>query len=365
MVRGVSEAMSQVSDGVFVRPFGVLPDGRQVEQYLLRNCWGMQASIMTYGGIVTALTAPDREGRMADIVLGFDDLEGYLADHPYFGALIGRYGNRISSGAFDIDGRRYELTKNDGKSHLHGGACGFDKALWHAAPMSDAGCPQLRLHHVSEDGDEGYPGKLEATVTYSLNDENELRISYRATTDAPTHVNMTSHSYFNLGGADGRSCGDHMMTINADRFIVADENLIPTGEIREVAGTPMDFRRPNSIESRIDDDDEQLRFGGGYDHTWVLNEGPHPPTLAARVSDPESGRVMEVLTTEPGVQFYTANFLDGSLLGKGGSAYHRRCAFCLETQHYPDSPNRPEFPSTVLQPGEVFESTTVFRFTVE
>jgi len=348
--------------GVVKKPFGDLPDGRAVDLYLLTNENGMRASIATYGGIVTSLTAPDRNGRLTDVVLGFDDLDGYLAGHPYFGAIVGRYGNRIANGVFTLDDQTYALAQNNNENHLHGGLSGFDKARWAAQTRSLPEGPQLQLTHVSADGEEGYPGRLEVTVDYTLTHENELRIDYSATTDKPTHVNLTNHSYFNLAGAGGGDILDHEVLINADHFTPVDGGLIPTREIREVEGTPMDFRQPVAIGKRIDDDDTQLQFGSGYDHNWVMNKDGSGLSLAARVFEPTTGRVMEVLTREPGVQFYTANFLDGSLTGKDGTVYGRRCAFCLETQHFPDSPNRPEFPTTVLRPGEVYETTTVYRF---
>jgi len=354
-----------LGDGIMKRPFGNLPDGRDVELYNLTNDNGMAASITTYGGIVTALTTPDFRGRFADVVLGFEDLEGYLAGHPYFGAIIGRFGNRIGRGSFSLDDQTYHLARNNSGNHLHGGEAGFDKALWRARPRSGPEGPHLRLEHVSPDGEEGYPGRLDVTVTYTLTNDNELRIDYHATTDKPTIVNLTNHSYFNLTGPGGGDILRHEVLINADHFTPVDEWLIPTGVIQRVEGTPMDFRRPVAIGARIEDDFEQIRLGGGYDHNFVLNRSTTGLTLAATVSEPTSGRVMEVLTSEPGVQFYTANFLDGSITGKGGVVYGRRCAFCLETQHFPDSPNKPVFPTVVLRPGEVYESTTIYRFSAQ
>jgi len=349
-------------EGITKKPFGTLPDGRDVEMYALTNHNGMRASITTYGGIVASLTAPDRNAEFADVVLGFSDLDGYLAGHPYFGAIVGRYGNRIAGGSFNLDDQTYVLAQNNNGNNLHGGIEGFDKALWLAQPQSLPEGPQLRLTHVSADSEEGYPGRLDVMVNYTLTHDNAFRIDYRATTDTPTHVNLTNHSYFNLAGPGGGDILGHEVLINADRFTPVDDGLIPTGEIRGVDGTPMDFRQPVAIGKRIDDANEQLHFGSGYDHNWVLNKNDSDLSLAARVFEPTSGRVMEVLTSEPGVQFYTANFLDGSLTGKGGTVYGRRCALCLETQHFPDSPNRPEFPTTVLRPGEVYETTTVYRF---
>lgn len=355
---------SFAEDSVTRKPFGKTPDGQAVDLYVLTNAAGMRATIMTYGAIVTSLTAADRDGKMDDVVLGFDSLDGYLAGHPYFGAIVGRYGNRIGNGTFSLDGKQYRLAKNDNdKNHLHGGLKGFDKAVWQArASLGKAG-PVVRLTHTSPDGDEGYPGTLKVTVTYTLAEDNALRIEYRATTDKPTPVNLTNHSYFNLAGQGNGDILGHKMMIRADRFTPVDAGLIPTGELREVEGTPMDFRQPAVIGARIDQDDEQLRFGKGYDHNWVLTKQQgRKLSLAARVYEPTSGRVLEVLTTEPGIQFYTGNFLDGTLTGKRSVVYKHRYGFCLETQHFPDSPNKPQFPSTILRPGQQYTSRTVFRF---
>ena len=362
----IADSNAMKNDPVIAqKSLGSLPDGRDVDVYVLTNNNGMRASISTWGGIVTGLTAPDSQGEFADVVLGFDDLDGYLAGHPYFGAIVGRYGNRIARGAFTLDEQAYNLAKNNNGNHLHGGEVGFDKKLWTVQPLSNAKEPQLHLTAISADGEEGYPGRLDIEVTYTLTHENELRIDYRATTDKPTHINLTNHSYFNLAGAGNGDILGHELSINADEFTPVDAGLIPSGEIRNVAGTPMDFRTPITIGARIDDDDEQLRFGSGYDHNWILNPADALLSMAARVHEPSTGRVMEVLTSEPGVQFYTANFLDGSLAGKQGRTYGRRSAFCLETQHFPDSPNRPKFPTTVLRPGEVYETTTVYNFLAE
>jgi len=354
-----------VDDHITKKPFGKLPDGREVELYVLTNHSGMQVSITTYGGIITALTAPDRRGHFADVVLGFDRLDPYLAGHPYFGAIVGRYANRIAKGSFTLDGETYALAVNSNDNHLHGGTTGFDKILWRAQSRSTPEGPQLALGYVSPDGEEGYPGRLDVTVTYTLTHDNSLRIDYRAATDKPTSVNLTNHSYFNLAGQGSGSTLDHRVSIDADRFTPVDVGLIPTGELRRVRDTPMDLREPIAIGARIDDNHEQLRFAGGYDHNWVLNKGEAELSLAARVLEPTTGRVMEVLTREPGVQFYTANFLDGSLSGKEGAVYARRCALCLETQHFPDSPNRPEFPSTILRPGDRYDTTTIYRFSIQ
>jgi aldose 1-epimerase len=349
--------------GIIKEPFDALPDGREVDLFVLTNESEMQASITTYGGIVTSLVTPDRSGELADVVLGFDDLDGYLAGHPYFGAVVGRYGNRIAGGRFTLDDQSYDLARNNDGNHLHGGYFGFDKALWSAqADLTEDG-PRLQLHHVSPDGDEGYPGRLDVTVEYTLTHDNAIRIDYAAATDRPTPVNLTNHSYFNLAGPGGDILG-HEVLINADRFTPVDDSMIPTGEILGVEGTPMDFRKPMTIGARIDGDEQQLDFGCGYDHNFVLNGSDGRLSFAAKAFESATGRLMEVYTTEPGVQFYTANFLDGSITGKGGSRYGRRCALCFETQHFPDSPNKPQFPTTILRPGEKYRSTTLYRFSV-
>ena len=340
--------------------FGRMPDGTAIQIYSLTNKSGVQARITNYGGILVSLQAPDRKGALADVVLGFDSLAGYLANPgPFFGALIGRYGNRIGHAKFSLNGVEYHLEKNDGDNSLHGGAHGFDKRVWTPRPLPDGG---LELTYVSKDGDGGYPGNLTVKVTYHLTDANELKIDYAATTDKDTVVNLTNHAYFNLRGAGLGDILGHRVTLNADRFTPVDSGLIPTGELRPVEGTPFDFRKSTAIGARIEQSDEQLKLGRGYDHNWIINRSGSGPALAARVEDPESGRVLEVLTTQPGVQFYTGNFLDGSAKGKGGKAYARRFGFCLETQHFPDSPNKKDFPSTVLKPGQQFQSTTVYRF---
>ena len=336
--------------------WGNTPEGQPVELYTLTNAKGSEARIMTYGGVVVSLKVPDRSGALGDVVSGFDNLDGYLAPAPYFGAIIGRYGNRIGGGRFSLGGKEYPLAKNDGANHLHGGVRGFDKRVWSAKPLS----PQsLELSYLSREGEEGYPGNLSATVTYTLTDAHELRIEYSATTDKETVVNLTNHSYFNLAG-EGDILG-HQVMIHADRFTPVDKGLIPTGELKSVAGTPFDFQVAKTIGERIEQKDDQLIFGRGYDHNWVLNRTGSGLETAAKVTDPKSGRVMEVLTTEPGLQFYTGNFLDGTLKGKG-RVYTRRSAFCMETQHFPDSPNKPAFPSTVLKPGDTYRTTTVYRF---
>jgi aldose 1-epimerase len=344
------------------RPFGMTSAGEAIELYTLKSARGVEATIATYGGAVVSLKAPDKSGALADVVLGFDTVEGYLENRPYFGAIIGRYGNRIAKGRFKLDGVEYTLARNNGENHLHGGVKGFNRALWKATDRSSADASRLELTYTSKDGEEGYPGTLTAKVTYALTDANELRIDYEATSDKNTVVNLTNHSYFNLAGqGDGDILG-HEVMIDADRFTPVDAGLIPTGELRPVEGTPFDFRKPTAIGARIEAKDEQISLGKGYDHNFVLNGGGGAPRLAARVVEPKSGRVLEVLTTEPGLQFYTGNFLDGSVTGKGGKVYKHRYGFCLETQHFPDSPNQPKFPSTVLKGGGRYQTTTLFRF---
>jgi aldose 1-epimerase len=340
--------------------FGRLPDGTPVRIYTFSNGNRVEARITNYGGILVSLAVPDRKGNLADVVLGFDSLADYLAHpNPYFGALIGRYANRIAQARFHLDGIEYHLDQNSGPNSLHGGAGGFDKKVWTARALADGG---LELQYRSKDGEGGFPGSLIVTAIYHLTDTNELRIDYGATTDRDTVVNLTSHSYFNLRGAGSGDILGHLMTLYADRFTPVDSTLIPTGELRAVAGTPFDFRKATAIGVRIEQDEEQLKLANGYDHNWVLNEPGKGLALAARVEEPESGRVLEVLTTEPGIQFYTANFLDGTIRGKSGKVYARRSALCLETQHFPDSPNHQTFPSTILKPGGRFQSTTVYRF---
>ena len=348
--------------------FGQTKDGLPVQLYILKNEYGMVAKITNYGGIMTQLWTPDRNGTMADVVLGFDTIADYEKKSPFFGCITGRYANRIAGGKFALDGITYDkLAINNGPNHLHGGLKGFDKQVWEVEPFKKADSVGLKLRYLSKDGEEGYPGNLDATVVYTLNNNNELRIDYKATTDKPTVVNLTNHSYFNLAGhAAGTDANlAHEMMINADNFTpIANGNAIPTGEIRSVKDTPLDFTTSVLIGERIDADCDQIKFGNGYDHNYVINETVEELSLASQVSDPSSGRVMEVLTTEPGVQFYSANYLDG-LAGKGKVLYQQRSAFCLETQHFPDSPNKPEFPSTVLRPGEKYQSTTIYKFSVK
>ena len=337
--------------------FGKMPDGAIVEIFTLLNEHGLEARISTYGGAVVSLKTPDRTGQMADIVQGFDSLEGYLNPaEPYFGALIGRYGNRIGHAKFTLDGKVYNLPANDGANTLHGGPKGFDKVVWTPRQLPDGG---LELTHISKDGEEGFPGTLKATVVYHLTAANELKIDYTATTDKDTVVNLTNHSYWNLKGAGNGTILDHLLTIPASKFTPVDSGLIPTGELKPVAGTPFDFTKPTAIGARIEQNDEQLKLGRGYDHNFVLDRTGSGLSLAAHVEETTTGRVMEVETTEPAVQFYTGNFLDGTLKGKGGHVYPQRAALCLETQHYPDSPNKPSFPTTELKPGQTYKTVVV------
>ncbi len=347
-----------------VAPFGALPDGRQVEIYSLTNGNGAQVALITYGASVVSITVPDRSGTMDDIALGFDSLDGYLLPgNPFFGSTIGRYGNRIARGKFSLNGKEYVLAVNNGVNHLHGGPGGFDKVLWSARPV-DADDAQVTMTYTSPDGEEGYPGTLTATVRFVFTDQDELEIHYHATTDADTIVNLTNHTYFNLNGKG--SVLEHQMQIDAPSFTPIDETSIPLGPIQSVEGTSFDFTTPKKIGEHINrTDDLQIKNGCGYDHNFVFAPGPGDTLrTVATVFSPESGRNMEVLTTEPGVQFYSGNFLDGTLPGKGGATYEQRSGFCLETQHFPDSPNQPEYPSTVLRPDETYTSTTVYRFGV-
>ena len=358
-----------VKQGGFTRaPFGRV-DGKDVFLYTLTNGHGMEVRAMSYGATIVSLRVPDRDGRSDDVVLGFDTIEGYLAVEPYFGAIVGRYGNRIAKGRFTLDGKTYQLATNNGPNHLHGGVKGFDKVVWEAEPFDRDGRSGIVFTHVSPDGDQGYPGALSARVTYTLTPANELTVEYSATSDRATPINLTQHSYFNLAGAGTGDILNHQLTLDADRFTPVDATLIPTGDLAPVEGTPFDFRRPTAIGARITADHPQLKYGNGYDHNWVLNGpvgGSTGPALhhAARLEEPTSGRMLDVSTTEPGVQFYTGNFLDGTLTGKSGRVYKQRYGLCLETQHFPDSPNHPGFPSTILRPGDRYQSTTVFAFGV-
>jgi aldose 1-epimerase len=344
-------------------PFGKTKGGNVAHIYTLTNANGCEARITNYGGIVVSLKVPDQNGKLGDVVLGYETLDEYIKNNPYFGALIGRYGNRIAKGKFTLNGKEYPLAVNNGENHLHGGIVGFDKVVWAAKEIKEAQGVGLKLTYLSKDGEEGYPGNLSVTVRYLWTNDNELRIDYAATTDRQTVVNLTNHSYFNLAGK-GDILG-HELMIDADKFTPVDEGLIPMGELRNVAGTPMDFRKATAIGARIEQQDEQLKFGLGYDHNWVLNRYGGSLRLVASVYEPTTGRVLEVHTTEPGLQFYCGNFLDGTITGKYGTVYHKRHGFCLETQHFPDSPNKPNFPSTVLKPGDKYTSTTIYKFTTK
>ena len=351
-----------------MKSFGQTENGTETFLYTLTNANGLKADITNYGGTVVRLIVPDRDGNMDDVVLGYNTLAEYLLDTPYFGSIIGRVGNRIANGRFELNGKTYDLVTNnfpaDMPCHLHGGTVGYDKVVWEAEPFIEDNTPGLKLHYLSRDGEEGYPGNLDVTVWYRLTNDNSLKIDYLATTDAATPVNLTNHSYFNLRGEGNGDILSHVMTLDAAHYTPVTAGLIPNGEIAPVEGTPFDFTTPHPIGERIDADYEQIKFGGGYDHNWVLDNQDGELALAATAFEPDTGRVMEVWTTEPGVQFYCGNFLDGSLIGKSGRPYPRRSGFCLETQHYPDSVNQPNFPSTILNPGEKYQSTTLFRFSV-
>lgn len=350
---------------VAVTTFGKLPDGTSIPQYTLTNNQGMTMNVIGYGGIITSLTAPDKNGKLEDVVLGYDSLEGYLARSPYFGALVGRYGNRIGKGKFSLDGKAYELAQNNDGNSLHGGPAGFDKRVWAIEEYTVDNGTAIKLTYLSKDMEEGFPGNLQAEVIYHLTDKNELKISYKATTDKKTIVNLTQHTYFNLSGNTKTDILQHELMLNADKFVPVDKTLIPTGELKDVSGTPFDFKTPTVIGARIDKDDAQLKAGRGYDHCWVLNGPADSLKLAATLHDPATGRVMSVHTTEPGVQFYSGNFLDGSITGKFNTIYNQRYGLCLETEHFPDSPNQKNFPSVVLNPGDVYQTQTVYTFSVK
>lgn len=362
------EAMQTENKSPFAissRPFGNLPGGQEVTEFTFANSNGMEVKIMDFGGIITSLKVPDRDGNIEDIVLGFDNLQGYLGEHPYFGALIGRYGNRIAKGKFTLEGNEYTLAVNNGENHLHGGLKGFDKVMWDAVIIENEAVVGLKLHYLSKDMEEGYPGNLDVEVVYTISDKNEIKVDYRATTDKTTVINLTQHSYFNLEGKGSENILDHEVMIKADNFIPVDPGLIPTGELVPVTGTPFDFSQLTKVGGHINDDNAQIKIGGGYDHCWVLNKSDENALdWVIKVLGPVKGRVMEMATTEPGVQFYSGNFLDGTLTGKDDVTYPHRYAFCLETEHYPDSPNQPQFPSSVLRPGEEYKSTTIFKFSI-
>jgi aldose 1-epimerase len=347
---------------MLVRSYGMTLDGAAVDLYTLGDDTGLRAEIITYGGTIVALEAPDRNGVRTNVVLALPSLADYVAQGAYLGALVGRYANRIGGASFVLDSTEYHVSKNDGDNCLHGGRVGFNKAVWTVVDSADGPDPRLTLRHVSPDGDQGFPGAVTIEVTYLVSGGNTLRIEYRAETDRPTVVNFTNHAYFNLGGAASADIIEHEMTIAAERFTPVNTELIPTGEKRDVAGTPFDFREPHLIAARIGEQDEQLLAALGYDHNFILGPSAGKPQFAARAREPRSGRVLEVLTTQPGVQFYSGNHLDGTLHGPDGKVYSRHTGFALETQHFPDSPNQPSFPSTVLRPGEIFASTTEYRF---
>ena len=342
--------------------FGQTPDGKAVDLFVLTNAKGMVAKIMTYGAIVTELDTPDRNGKLNDIVLGFDNLDGYLKGHPYFGAIVGRVANRIAKGKFTLNGVNYTLAVNNGPNALHGGLKGFDKVVWTAEPVQAKDGVAVKFTDLSKDGEEGYPGNLKVSVVFTLTEQNELRLDYTATTDKDTPLNISNHSYFNLGGAENGGILDHALTLNADKFTPVDATLIPTGELKPVAGTVMDFRAPHTIGERL------KQVGGdpiGYDHNYVLNGGGKKLDFVGRVTEPTSGRIMDLYSTEPGVQFYSGNFLDGTLTGKKAAVYKQYHGFCLETQHYPDSINHPNFPNTVLKPGQAYTQTTIFKYSAK
>ncbi len=345
--------------------FGKTKEGQNVDLYTITNSHGIEMRVMNYGGIILSLRVPDKAGKLEDIVLGFDDFAGYLNNKPHFGGIIGRYANRVANGEFSLDGIEYHVTRNNGSNSLHGGLKGFDAVVWQAEPFDTPDDAGVVLTYLSRDGEEGYPGNLQTKVTYQLTDEDALEISYEATTDKPTPLNLTQHSYFNLAGEDHGNILGHVLTLNADKFTPIDKDLIPTGKILPLKGTPLDFTKPTAIGARINDKYEQLLLVGGYDQNFVIDGNPRELRLAARVHEPTSGRTLEVYTTEPGVQFYSGNFLDGTIIGKHGYPYKQHDGFALETQHFPDSINHPQFPSTILRPGQTFHSQTIFKFSVE
>lgn len=354
-------AMPNSKSGIKMTIFGKMPDGQVVHLYTLTNSKGMQVGITNYGARIVSIIVPDRDGHMTDVVLGFDSLKGYLGNDPFFGATVGRYANRIANGRFKLDGVEYKLPINNEPNTLHGGPQGFDKKVWPARELTGAN-PAVELTYFSKNGEMGFPGDMHVKVVFTLENDNALRLDYTATTDKDTVINLTNHSYFNLSGEGSGSILDEVAMINADEFTPINSTEIPLGSLRSVAGTPFDFRQPTPIGEHINENDEQLKFASGYDDNWVINRKGPGLVLAARVMDPKSGRVVECYTTEPGVQFYTANFLDGTIRGKDGKTYGHRSAFTLETQHFPDSPNQPQFPSTELKPGETYHQTTVFKF---
>jgi len=367
----VTETTNTISDttktmaSITKASFGKLPDGQEITLYTVTNKNGVEMKVMNYGAIITSLKTPDKNGVLEDIVLGYDSLAGYLKESPFFGAVVGRYGNRIAKGKFTLDGKEYTLAINNGVNALHGGVKGFDKVFWNIEEVPSAEGPALKLSYLSKDMEEGYPGNLKAEVIYTLTDNNELRFDYTATTDKTTVVNLTQHSYFNLTGNAKRDILDHELMLTSDEIVPIDKTLIPTGKLRKVANTPFDFTSPQVIGKRINDKDEQIEMGGGYDHCFVLRDASDSLKLAAVLTEPTSGRKVEVYTTEPGIQFYSGNFLTGSITGKGNVVYARRFGLCLETEHFPDSPNQKQFPSVVLKPGETYKTSTVYKFGVK
>jgi aldose 1-epimerase len=353
---------SEVKPGITKHEFGKTSDGKTAEAYMLKNKNGVEVTVSDFGATLVSFKAPDRNGQLADIVLGYKSAAEYEGGKSFFGGTIGRYGNRIANGRFTLDGKTYHVSQNDGPNSLHGGITGFNKRYWNAKDVSSGSVQSVEFTYLSPDGEEGYPGNLKVKVVYSLNNRNELKISYTAATDKDTVVNLTNHSYFNLAGEGSGDILGHVLMLKADRFTPVDSTLIPTGELKPVQGTPFDFNTPTSIGARINQDDQQLKFGKGYDHNWALTAGKQPkPQLAAEVLEPKSGRVLQVLTTEPGVQFYSGNFLDGTVVGISGKPYGHRSGFCLETQHFPDSPNHANFPSTVLKPGQRYYTETIYK----
>jgi aldose 1-epimerase len=360
-----SESMIETKLPIIKSDFGSTKDGVKIEEYTLKNTNGVELKVITYGGRITSLKVPDKNGSFDNVILGFDNIEAYEADNPFFGALIGRFGNRIANGKFSLDGKEYTLAQNDGNNHLHGGVKGFDRAVWKATPMEGEESSQLILTYFSKNGEEGYPGNLNVTVVYTLTEDNALEVNYKATTDETTVINLTQHAYFNLTGDFSNDILSHDLMLNADAFLPVDSTLIPTGEIRPVEGTPFDFRTPKPIGKDINKTNEQLKRGLGFDHCWVLNGEAGEMRLAASAIDESSGRKMEIFTIEPAIQFYSGNFLDGTLPMPEGGFYERRTGFCLETQHYPDSPNQEKFPSVTLKPGQIYKTKTTFKFSVE
>jgi aldose 1-epimerase len=362
------DSKTQSSDSIksiSAKPFGKMKDGQEVTLYTLRNKNGMEMSVINYGGIIVSLNVPDKNGLIEDVTLGFDSLSDYLLDDPFFGALIGRYGNRIAKGKFSLDGTTYSLPLNNGENHLHGGPNGFFNVFWNIEEISNTENPSLKLTYLSKDGEEGYPGNLNVEVIYTLTENNELQIAYKATTDKKTVVNLTQHTYFNLSGNIKKDILDHQLMITADKFLPVDKTLIPTGKLQDVKNTPFDFTSATSIGTRISDKDVQLNYGLGYDHCWVFTNQSDSLKLVTTLYEPVSGRYMEVFTTEPAIQFYSGNFLDGKLTGKKGVVYNHRSGLCLETQHFPDSPNQASFPSTVLNPGETYQTTSIYKFSIK